>query len=128
MHIHRALKVSGAGSRGRGVFSLEPLSASLVIEISPVIVLSPAHRALADQTILHDYIFTWGDKEDEAAVGLGYISLYNHASPSNCEYVMDFKAQTISVITMRAIEPGEELTINYSTTWDEFKAVWFEAE
>ena len=128
MHIHHALSISQAGKRGRGVFTLEALGADTVIETSPVIVLSAAQRSLADKTILHDYIFTWGAQEDEAAVGLGYISLYNHASPSNCEYIMNFEQQTISIITMRAIEAGEELTINYSTTWNEFKSVWFDAE
>ena len=91
-----------------------------------MIVLSAHDRAIIETTTLHDYIFEWGDDITLGAVGLGLVSIYNHASPSNCEYVMDYEAQTISIHTMRAIEAGEELTINYSAGWDDWQPVWFD--
>lgn len=124
--IHPHLIVALTEGKGRGVFATQPIAAQTIIEIAPVIVVPANQRYLLEQTILHDYIFSWGEQEADAAVGLGYSSMYNHASPSNCEYVMHYDNLTISIVTMRDIEQGEELTINYSTQWDEQKPVWFE--
>jgi len=120
------LFIAQAGRKGRGVFTGKPIPANRIIEVSPVIVLSAHDRAIIETTTLHDYIFEWGDDITLGAVGLGLVSIYNHASPSNCEYVMDYEAQTISIHTMRAIEAGEELTINYSAGWDDWQPVWFD--
>lgn len=125
--IHPQLVIAITEEKGRGVFTTGPIAADTVVEIAPVIVVTAKERPLLEKTILHDYIFSWGPSGTEAAVGLGYSSIYNHASPSNCEYVMHFENRTISVVTMRAIEAGEELTINYSTSWNEQQPVWFDA-
>lgn len=84
-------------------------------------------RKLLDKTLLHDYIFEWGGKNDECCMALGCVPLYNHSYHSNCEYEMNFTQQTISVKTVRKIEAGEELFINYNGDWDNQKKVWFEA-
>ncbi len=111
--------------RGRGVYALEHLPAGLLLETSPVIVMSAAERTLIDQTLLHDYIFIWGENEDQCCMALGYVPLYNHAAPANCDYEMDFTRQTISIITVRDIKAGEELFINYNGDWNNDKPVWF---
>jgi uncharacterized protein len=54
--------------------------------------------------------------------------VYNHSYGSNCEYFMDFKEETISIKTIRNVEAGEELTINYNGDWNDRKPVWFDAE
>jgi hypothetical protein len=59
-------------------------------------------------------------------MALGYVPLYNHAYRSNCEYEMNFAKQTITVRTVRDIEAGEELFINYNGDWDNESGVWFE--
>jgi SET domain-containing protein len=125
--LHHSLLIHFTAKKGRGVFTNQYIAANTVIEVAPVIVLTEAERHLAEQTILHDYIFAWGNDALKAAVGLGYSSMYNHATPSNCEYVLNYDAQTISIITMKDIAAGEELTINYSTHWYEEKPVWFDA-
>ena len=124
--LHSAVYISKAGKKGKGVFTKIPLQKNTLIEIAPVIVLSAKDRAAVEKTKLYNYIFEWGDDGAKAAVGLGFISIYNHQSPSNCEYQMDFKKETMAVKTMQDIAAGEELTINYSTGWDEWKPVWFE--
>lgn len=111
-------------SRGRGVFTADPLAAGTVVEIAPVIVMKAADRPLLDQTLLHDYIFEWG--ADACCMALGYVPIYNHAYTSNCDYEMDFEHQKISIITVRTIEAGEELTINYNGEWNDPKPVWFD--
>lgn len=124
--IQPYLYIDEPGNRGRGVFTREAIDAETVVEVSPVIVMPPKDRALLDQTLLHDYIFEWGDDRDQCAMALGWIPLYNHSYESNCEYFMDFSQQLMLVKTVRAIAPGEELTINYNGDWNDEKRVWFE--
>lgn len=124
--LHASLFIGQTPKKGRGVFASHSIAAKTVVEIAPVLVVDARERALLEQTVLYNYIFSWGENEKEAAVGLGYSSMYNHASPSNCEYVMNYSDLTITIITMKAIASGEELTINYSTHWDEQQPVWFE--
>jgi len=114
--------------RGRGVFTTESISAGTTIEIAPVIVLNQTERALVDTTLLHDYIFEWGINEQEAAVALGYVSIYNHSADANCKYDMDFEHKTIQIQTIRAIAVDEELCINYNGDGVTDKPVWFEAK
>lgn len=125
-YLSELLEVRHAGTRGRGVFALTQMPAGLLLETSPVIVMSAADRAHIDQTPLHDYIFIWGQAEDQCAMALGYIALYNHAPVSNCEYIMDYTNNTISVVTVREISAGEELFINYNGDWNDDRPVWFE--
>lgn len=114
---------------GRGVFTSEAIPAGTVIEIAPVIVLSTADRQLLDKTHLHDYIFEWGKKQDQCCVALGYVSIYNHAYESNCDYEMDYAQQTIAIKTVMHIKAGEELFINYNGEWnDPTRLSWFDAQ
>lgn len=122
------LYIASTKNMGRGVFTSENIDEGTVIEESPVIVMSKAERKLIDQTILHDYIFEWGEKKDECCMALGYVAAYNHSYKSNCEYEMDFEQNTISIKTMHFIKAGEELFINYNGDWNEQKSVWFDAK
>jgi SET domain-containing protein len=111
------------------MFTKKALPESLVIEVAPVIVMTADDRKLLDQTLLHDYIFEWNpDGADLCCMALGFVPIYNHSYSSNCEYFMNYEDETISVITMRPIKAGEELTINYNGDWDDEKPVWFEVK
>ena len=112
---------------GRGVFTSENIEADTTIEESPVIVMSGDERKLLDQTLLHDYIFEWGEKKDQCCMALGYVPLYNHSYKANCEYEMDFESQLIRIKTVRFVKSGEELFINYNGDWNDATPVWFEA-
>ena len=125
-YISDAVIILKSGEKGRGVFTNKALKKNLVIEIAPVIVMSKHDRGFLDQTLLHDYIFEWGQMQDQCCMALGYVPLYNHAYQSNCEYEMDFRKQVITIKTVRNIEAGEELFINYNGDWNNSKAVWFE--
>jgi SET domain-containing protein len=120
------LFIAPTGGRGRGVFTSLAIRKGMVIEVSPVIVMSVEDRKLLDQTLLHDYIFEWGLRKKGCCMALGYVPLYNHSYRSNCEYEMDYDQQVISVRTVRAIKAGEELFINYNGDWDNRTPVWFE--
>jgi hypothetical protein len=122
------LFIGPTANMGRGVFTAEDIEAGRVVEISPVIVMSNEERTLLDQTLLHDYIFVWGRKAAGCCMALGYVPLYNHSYESNCEYEMDYEAETISIKTVRAIKKGEELFINYNGSWNNKKPLWFDVK
>ncbi|ULT41480.1 SET domain-containing protein-lysine N-methyltransferase [Niabella defluvii] len=112
---------------GKGFFTAEDISKGSVIEIAPVLVMSAQERIWLDKTLLHDYIFEWGDDTGQCCMALGWVPLYNHSYKSNCDYEMDYEQNTITIKTVRKVKAGEELFINYSGSWDATKAVWFDA-
>lgn len=122
------LFIAPTASMGRGVYTSEHIAAGTVVEISPVVVMSAEERKLLDQTALHDYIFEWGDDSTQCCMAMGYVPVYNHSYKSNCEYVMDYPNQQISITTVREIKKGEELLINYNGDWDDETPLWFNAE
>ena len=124
--IHAALYIAESDKRGRGVFTNEKIAANTLIEIAPVIVMSSEERKLIDQTLLHDYIFEWGEDQTQCCMALGWIAIYNHSYESNCEYEMNFEKHSITVKTVHDIEPGDELFINYNGDWNNNKVVWFD--
>src|SRR3982751_1910723 len=105
------LFIAPTASMGRGVFTSMQIEAGTTIEVAPVIVMAAADRQKIDETLLHDYIFEWGNERNECCMALGYVPIYNHSYTSNCEYEMDFDTQEISIKTMRTINAGEELFI-----------------
>lgn len=126
--IHPSLIIGKSKGKGKGVFATAAIEEGLIIEVAPVIVLSPAEREHVEKTLLHDYIFEWGDDKKSCIIALGYVSIYNHSYTSNCEYLMDYKKELIWVKTIRAVEKGEELVINYNGEWNNAKKVWFETK
>ena len=120
------LFVAPASQKGRGVFTGERISAGITVEVSPVIVMSREDRTYLDKTALHDYIFEWGRNREYCCMALGLVPIYNHSYESNCEYFMDYEEDTIMVKTVRKIERGEELTINYNGDWNNAAKVWFD--
>ena|SRR6478735_1233357 len=121
------LVVAPSDKRGRGVFTTEPIPANTIIETSPVLVLSADERIEVDKTSLYNYIFEWGEDGKKACVALGYVSIYNHAYNANCEYEMNFDEELMSIRTVRDIQKGEELFVNYNATADDETPIWFEA-
>ena len=115
-------------AKGRAVFTRERIATNTIIEESPVIVMSKVDRIHLDKTLLHDYIFEWGEKKDRCCMALGYLPMYNHSYKSNCEYFMDFEEEIIQIKTIRIIEREEELTINYNGDWNDTKEVWFDVK
>lgn len=115
-------------TRGRGVFTLNPIAPGTLIEIAPVIVMAAQDRTQLDETALHDYIFEWCDDKKSCCMALGLVPLYNHSYTANCEYEMHLKKQIIAVKTVREVGAGEELLINYNGDWNNTKPVWFDAD
>ncbi|THH39715.1 SET domain-containing protein-lysine N-methyltransferase [Neolewinella litorea] len=96
---------------GRGVFTSEAITGGTVVELAPVVVVSPEDRKIIHGTGLHDYYFVWDG--DGAAIALGYGSLYNHSTTPNLDFEMDYDFEQVRFTARRDIAPGEELLIDY---------------
>ncbi len=126
--VHPGLYINHTPGKGRGIFTRTGIQADTTLETAPVIVMTAGERTLLDQTTLHDYIFEWTpDGQDMCCMALGYIAVYNHSYTANCEYFMDYEKRMITIKTIRDVESGEELTINYNGDWDNGDEVWFDA-
>ncbi len=124
--LHPALFIAPASEMGRGVFTSADIESGTMVEIAPVIIMSSDEKKLLDQTLLHDYIFEWGEEKKQCCMALGYVPIYNHSYQSNCEYEMDFEGELITIKTISSVKAGEELFINYNGDWNNSKPVWFD--
>ena len=122
------LAIAPSKQRGRGVFATEAIEAQTILEISPVLVFSMKDRKKAEETLLYNYIFEWGEGHELGALGLGYISIYNHSYQPNCSYQMDFDNELMTITAIHDIAVGEELFINYNADPEDQSPIWFEAE
>ena len=119
---HR-IEIRTSPTRGRCVFARTAIPPGTVIEAAPVLVLPAADCSMLDGTIIHDYYFHWdGDPEGSGrgALGLGLVTLCNHASRPNARVERNFARHTLDLIAIRPIEPGDEVTIDYGCP------LWFE--
>jgi uncharacterized protein len=121
------VNVASSPGRGRGVFAVRRFEPGETIEVCPAIALSESDARKLDATGLYDYYFGWGEEGMQAAIALGYGSLYNHSITPNAEHRKNFAAGTLSIVAVRPIAPGEEIFIRYQTgKGDDRPAVWFE--
>jgi uncharacterized protein len=125
--MHPGLYIENSKGKGRGVFTSADIPENTWVEISPVIVMSAEERQWLDKTLLHDYIFEWGNGKEQCCMAMGYVPVYNHSYNSNCEYEMNYEEKLIGIKTVRKIEAGEELLINYNGDWNDAKPLWFDA-
>jgi uncharacterized protein len=122
------LYIAPTKNKGRGVFAQAPIAANTLIEVAPVLVLNSRQRKIAEQTMLYDYIFSWGQKGASGVIALGYGSIYNHSYDANCNYEMDFDNALMYFRTVKDIAVGEEICINYNAEPDDKTPVWFDAK
>jgi hypothetical protein len=108
---------------GTGVFAARAFAPDEVIEQCPVLVVPPEQAERVAPTTFGDYVYDW---EGGYALALGFGSLYNHSRSPAARYEMDYDLEEIHVIALRAIHPGDEITINYNGDPDDQTPVWFE--
>lgn len=111
---------------GRGVFATIQYIQDDVIEVCPVIVLGKEERSKIDGTKLFDYYFSWGAEEDEAAIALGFGSLYNHSYTPNAKYLKKYNRNEIHIVALKTIKVGEEILVNYNGDPKSIEPLWFE--
>ena len=125
MHQIPGLYTAHDDQKGRGVYTSIPVSIGVLIEVCPVIVIPKVELPIIHKTILHDYYFLWGEDMDDAAIALGFGSLYNHAIHPNANFILDMENNTIDIVAILDINPGEEVTINYHGEPGDESVLWF---
>lgn len=120
-----SLFITHSSLGGRGVFVGEDLPANSIIEICPVIILSEMDKEKVHETFLHDYYFLWGADEKQAAIALGYGSLYNHSYSPNAQFIANIEEESITIESIAPIEAGSEITINYNGDVEDKTPLWF---
>ena len=120
------ISVKESPGKGRGVFAERNLKRGEIIESCPVIVLPAEEVDAFELTQLYNYYFAWDEASEEAAIALGYGSLYNHSYTPNAKYRKDFDNNLLKYICIRDIQKDEEITINYNFDPEDKTPVWFE--
>ncbi len=105
---------------GRGMFAAADITEGEVIETCPILELAAQDYDHIKATHLRNYYFIW-DQESEKTEGqkpvvicLGFGSLYNHSYEPNATYKKNLTEKTITFTALKAIQPGEEITVNYN--------------
>jgi SET domain-containing protein len=115
-------------NKGRGVFAKRTIRQGEVIERAPVLVIPARDWAAMEKTVAYDYTFGWGANGEDAALALGYGSLYNHSFAPNTRFERNFEGLVIEFIAIRNIACGEEIVVNYNEDPDDGTPLWFPAE
>ena len=123
----RGVRIGTAEHRGRAMFARRKFLKGELIERAPVIALSQKQWPFAQKTILSDYAFDWGENDEQAAIALGYVSIYNHSYSPNAQLEELLDELMMEVVAIRDIEPDEEITINYNGDPEKQDALWFTA-
>lgn len=110
------------------MFTSDFIPIGTLIEICPVIVISEKDLPIIHETHLHDYYFLWSDDGKEAAIALGFGSLYNHAYRPNAEYITNRENKSIDVFAIEDILAGAEITFNYNGSPFDEEKLWFDAK
>jgi SET domain-containing protein len=120
-----SVSVKESPGKGRGVFARKNFKKGEIIETCPVIVFPEEEVDAFEFTQLSNYYFAWGAASKEAAIALGYGSLYNHSYTPNAKYQKDFDNDILKYVCIRDIQEDEEITINYNWDPEDKTPVWF---
>ncbi len=117
--------IADSTTSGKGIFAGEDIKAGEVIEEVPVILLPEEEISDLAKTKLLDYFFAWGEKLEQAAIALGYGSLYNHSYKPNAKFVENYSKNTITYSAIKDIKKEEEILINYNGDPKDLRKLWF---
>lgn len=119
------IEVRHSPGKGRGVFATRRFAKGEIVERAPVLVVPEDEHELLVPTVLNSYVFGWGDG---VAVCLGFGSIYNHAWQPSVEYLKNLEGSFIDFVALRDIEAGEELFVNYASSYPETAYLWADFE
>ena len=125
-----SLYVLQSEGRGRGVFTSATIEADNTIELCPLVVIPKEEVKLIHQTVLHDYYFLMPNNTGDACFPLGYGLLYNHSPEPNAEAIINTETSYLEFRSIKQINPGEEIFINYKGGGDSkiITKLWFDVE
>lgn len=99
---------------GLSVFAREQIRDGEIIEVCPLIILDKLVMGIDD---LNDRVFVFDQDEETYALPLGYGALYNHDDEPNADWLIDKEKEQLRIFAVKAILPGEEITINFGESY-----------
>lgn len=105
------LEIRSSPRHGRGLFTTEPVEAGETLEVCPAVPLTPEDGEMIAATALGEYVFDWGD--GHVALAFGYVSMCNHAEPSNAEVDVSEDPPTVTLTASSDIGTDDEILIDY---------------
>jgi uncharacterized protein len=121
----KGVRMSVVPGHGRGMFAARDFLKGELIERAPIIPINEKQWPNAAKTILSDYAFDWGEKDEQAAIALGYISIYNHSYSPNAQLEQMLDELMMEIIAIKDIRSGEQITINYNGDPEKKDPLWF---
>jgi len=119
LHPNFGLRLGKSKLEGLGVFADRDFDKDEVVEICPYLLI---HKdEMDDDCSVCDYTFEFDD--DTEVLMLGYGSMYNHHQNNNLEYVYDEDKDLFEYVTLRPVQKGEELTVNYGEEYWEARGI-----
>lgn len=122
----KLLEIKPSPGRGRGVFACSYIPVGACIERSPVVEIPQDEIIHIRRTVIQNYYFKWGRDRKDAAIALGFGSLFNHSYQPNARFVPNVDEQVIEFYAIKPIQPGEEITINYNGDPQDRSRLWFQ--
>ncbi|ANX11018.1 SET domain-containing protein-lysine N-methyltransferase [Fictibacillus arsenicus] len=111
---------------GRGIFAARTIQEGELIHQAPVIVCPDNQYYKLKKTALRNYYFNWGENYDHVAIALGYGSLFNHSYSPNAIFENNLKKETVDFFSLKEIDAGEEIFVNYNGDPDDKGPLWFD--
>ncbi len=124
-NVGPAIEVAAYAGRGRGIRARRAIALGECIERSHVIVIPKEQWANIEHTVFYDHTFYWGEEGEDAALALGFGSLFNHSYKPNAVYDRRFAGDEIHFFALLDIAAGEEITVNYNGAPDDDQPLWF---
>ena len=121
----KSVRMGIVEAHGRGMFAARTFLKGELIERAPVVVINEKQWPAAEKTILSNYAFDWGEKDEHAAIALGYISIYNHSYSPNAQLEQMLDELMMEIIAIKEIRQGEQITINYNGDPANQDRLWF---
>jgi uncharacterized protein len=109
--MNRGLEVR-KNNKGRGVYATRHFARGDVIDDCPVLVMPYLSRT----HITDSYAWSW---QQDQGLCLGISSLFNHSPKPNTSSRRFYPQRRMVFRALRCIRAGEEILIDYGSTWFE---------
>lgn len=119
------LKVVATPGKGRGVITDVAIAKGETIERAPVLFIPGSEWEHVEKTVFFHYCYAWGADMQDAALALGFGSIYNHSYDPAAVYVKHLDTNEVEFVALRDLAAGEEVTINYNGDPTDKQPMWF---
>jgi hypothetical protein len=110
--IDKRLSIKSFDDIGMGVVATSNIEGGIFVEFAPVVVCE--NNSISFDKEVFKYVIAWGNG---LAVPFGWTMFYNHSDHNNCEFSVNLHDGLLAIQTLREIEEGEQLTVNYGPNW-----------